>query len=74
MKHKHEYDRDILEASKQQISRGQTFGFILGLSAIGASVYAVTIGYPEVATILGGTTVVGLVTAFVVGRVVKSRE
>lgn len=74
MKHQHEYDHAILKVSKQQLARGQIFGFLIGLSAIGASVYSATIGYPWLAAILGGTTVVGLVTAFVVGRVVKSRE
>lgn len=74
MRHQQEYDHAVLEASKQQLARGQILGFLIGISAIGASVYAAILGYPWLAAILGGTTVVGLVTAFVVGRLVSKKE
>jgi uncharacterized membrane protein len=74
MKHQQQYDNALLEASRKQVARGQILGFLIGLAAISASVYSAVIGYPILAGILGGATVVGLVTAFVVGRVTESKE
>jgi len=74
MKHQQQYDNALLEASRKQAARGQILGFLIGLSAIGASMFSAFIGYPVLAGILGGTTVVSLVVAFVVGRMVKNGE
>lgn len=74
MKHQQQYDNALLEASKKQTARGQIPGFLIGLSVISASVFSAFIGYPVLAGILGGTAVVSLVVAFVVGRMVKNGE
>lgn len=50
---------------------GQIFGLIIGVCGLGASVYASTHGAETAGAIIGGTTVVGLVGAFVFG---KSKE
>lgn len=39
---------------------------IIGLAGLGAAVYCAVIGQSTAAAVIGGTTVVGLVTAFVV--------
>jgi hypothetical protein len=54
------------------IKRGQIFGFVIGLTALGASMLALAMGSPAVAGVIGGATVVGLVSVFIVGRVTKS--
>ncbi len=35
---------------------------------------ALKFGYPNAAAIIGGTTVVGLVTVFVTGRVIENKK
>lgn len=49
MKHQQQYDNALLEASKKQAARGQIPGFLIGLSAISASVFSAFIGYPVLA-------------------------
>ncbi|MGC4057416.1 MAG: hypothetical protein QM743_04740 [Chitinophagaceae bacterium] len=60
-------DRTIGEEQKQSAA-GQKFGFILSLICIGVSVLLAWMGHDAVAGILGGSTIVGLVTIFVIGK------
>lgn len=71
-KHQQEIEFAALRAAEAEIKRGQLFGFVIGLTALGASMLALAMGSPAVAGVIGGTTVVGLVSVFIVGRVVKS--
>lgn len=71
-KHQQEIEFAALHAADAEIKRGQLFGFVIGLTALGASMLALAMGSPAVAGVIGGTTVVGLVSVFIVGRVVKS--
>lgn len=43
-------------------------GFFIGAGALGVSAYLAVHGHDTVAGIIGGTTVVGLVSAFVIGQ------
>jgi len=47
---------------------GQLFAFAIGLSGIGASMYLAMIEQPAAAMVIGGGTLVALVTAFINGR------
>jgi len=71
-RHQQEIECAALHAAEAEVKRGQIFGFIIGLTALGASMLALAMGSPAVAGVIGGTTVVGLVSVFIVGRVVKS--
>lgn len=71
-KHQQEIEFAALRAAEAEIKRGQIFGFVIGLTALGASMLALAMGSPAVAGVIGGTTVVGLVSVFIVGRFVKS--
>jgi len=71
-KHQQEIEFAALRAAEAEIRRGQFFGFVIGLTALGASMLALAMGSPAVAGVIGGTTVIGLVSVFIVGRVVKS--
>ncbi|MDA3971512.1 MAG: DUF2335 domain-containing protein [Desulfobulbaceae bacterium] len=66
--HQHAMHRNALDAQRFEVRRGQIFGFGIGLAALSASIIALVLGYPTTAGILGGTTVVGLVTVFVKER------
>lgn len=50
---------------------GQIFGLIIGIFGLGAAVYAAAHGAQTAGGVIGGTTVVALVGAFVFG---KSKE
>ena len=52
----------------QEATVGQIFGLISTLSMSGVALYALAHGYPVVAGIVCSTTIVGLVTVFVMGR------
>ena len=52
----------------KQSGRGQWFGFFLALVLIASAVFLAVNGHDVVAGTLGGTTIVGLVTVFVVGK------
>lgn len=70
--HVRSLDRTALAESVAEIKRGQWFAFVVAMTALAASVAAAALGYPAVAGVVGGTTVVGLVTVFVVGRQARS--
>ncbi|MBF0286070.1 MAG: DUF2335 domain-containing protein [Magnetococcales bacterium] len=82
------FPREILEmAKREQASRhaaesrrlsleekGQLFAFILALFAISMSILAAYLKEPWVAGILGGSTVLGLVTVFITGRILERQK
>lgn len=47
---------------------GLILAFFVVAMGLGASVYCATIDQPIVASVIGGTTLVGLVSAFILGR------
>lgn len=71
-KHQRELEFAALRATENEIKRGQNFALIVALASLSAAMYALYLGYPTVAGIIGGTTVVGLVSAFIIGRYKKS--
>lgn len=68
MKHQQELDREALRAAECQMKRGQTFAFWLAMVAFLCCMAALYMGSQWVAGIIAGTTIVGLIAAFVVGR------
>jgi len=72
--HQREIELAALQAADREVRRGQIFGFTIGVLALVSSVIALYMGSPTVAGIIGGTTVVGLVSAFIIGRVTKSSD
>lgn len=51
---------------------GLILAFLVAAMGLGAAVYCAIINQPVVASVIGGTTLVGLVTAFIAGRKVNS--
>lgn len=47
---------------------GQVFGLLVALAALGTTVWLGVLGLEAAASIVGGTTIVGLVGAFIAGR------
>ncbi|MEO5358180.1 MAG: DUF2335 domain-containing protein [Nitrospirae bacterium YQR-1] len=80
-KHRHKIDNDFLSLNRDSFNieskerkLGQIFGIIIGLAGLIASVICVSFNAQTTASIIGGTTVVGLVTVFVVGEKLKSSK
>jgi uncharacterized membrane protein len=56
------------QAVRKERRRGQVLGFLLGLAGLGASVWIAYFGHPTTAGAVGVTTVISLVSVFVLGR------
>jgi uncharacterized membrane protein len=67
-KHTQEMEYDALHSLRKEVRRGQYLGILVTMSAFFTSGYMASIGQPEVAGIIGGTTVVSIAVAFVLGR------
>lgn len=50
---------------------GQIFGFAIAVIALGSSVFLAYTGHDTPASVIGGATLVSLVSIFVVGRLIK---
>lgn len=70
--HVNSVERDVIDAKKKEVERGQLFGFSIGALALVSSVICAYLGEGTTASIIGGTTVVGLVSVFVIGKIKKN--
>jgi uncharacterized membrane protein len=79
MKHRHrmeekeldadiDYNEMIAKREDKEILRGQVFAFLIGAITITCGTYATVKGHPMAGSFIGGTGVIGLVTAFILGR------
>ena len=72
--HRIEIEKIAVGSQQKQGMRGQIFAFIIAILAILASVYLSVMGHPFTGGILGGGTVVSLVTLFITGRIIQRRD
>jgi uncharacterized membrane protein len=66
--HRMSLESKVVSAQLSESKRGQWLGFIIAILFLGASIWLAHEGHIEVASILGGTTIIGLVTVFVIGK------
>lgn len=71
--HRRQIERQALDISRAQIRRGQLFGLIIGVCGLASAVLAAYFNQTAVGVVLGGGTVLGLVSAFVLGRVIRPK-
>ncbi|MBM4124041.1 MAG: DUF2335 domain-containing protein [Nitrospira sp.] len=57
-----------LSAVYQERRLGQIFGFLIAVIALAASVFLAFTGHETTASVIGGATLIALVSIFVVGR------
>ena len=57
-----------------QSNRGQTFALIIGVFALACSAFCAYSGHETTACVIGGSTLVGLVVAFIKGKSNQSEE
>ncbi len=70
----HEITHKAIDTEAKERKRGQIFGMCIGLAALAVTGLALVLGYSGAASIIGGTTVLGLVTVFVTGQKMGSGE
>lgn len=77
-KHRHSMDDEMARQNELIIKRefaerriGQIFGLCIGALSLVATIISIFLGAENVAMVIGGSTVVGLVTVFVFGRIKK---
>lgn len=66
-----------IEISSKQFSErklGQRFGFSIGALGLICSVVLAWMGYENAASIVGGSTVLGLVSIFVAGQIISKNK
>jgi uncharacterized membrane protein len=72
--HRINLEEHVVKEELRQSRRGQTFGFTLGIIGMMISAFMAYTGHETVAAIFGSTTIVGLVTVFVVGRKMQEKD
>lgn len=72
--HVRDMDRKGLWAAIWEARLGQVFGLTIGLAAIFAGTYAAVEGQPLAGGFIGGAGVIGLVTAFIIGRSANDKD
>ena len=65
------YERLKKRRSAAEVRRGQLYGLVIGLAGLSSAVATAYFNQPTVASILGGATVLGLVSTFILGRMLK---
>nr|WP_277881299.1 DUF2335 domain-containing protein [Leptolyngbya sp. FACHB-17] len=63
-----------LKAKSREVFIGQVFGLLIGLGGLCTAAFLGYLGESTAASVIGGTTVVGLVTAFIQGRKVETSD
>lgn len=66
--HRIKIENEVILGQVKQSGRGQTFGLIIAFGALTSSVVLAMFGHDTVACIIGGGTVIALVSVFVIGK------
>jgi len=72
--HRISLEKTVVTSQQNQAFFGQLFGLIIGLSGLGLATYAAISGQPWFGSIIGGATLVSLVSVFLSTRHTQKRE
>ncbi len=72
--HRISIEKTAIKEELNQSSKGQWFGFILGLIGLGLATLLAMYDHEVVAGIFGSTTIIGLVTVFVIGKRSQTKD
>lgn len=72
--HRIQLEDHAIREELQQSRRGQNFGFALGVLGLILATVLALMGHEVIAGIFGTTTIVGLVTVFVIGKRAQQKE
>ena len=72
--HRIRIESTVVTSNTLESQRGQKFGFMVAIVGLGVCLTLALYGHDVVAGIVGGTTLLGLVTVFVVGKNAQRRD
>lgn len=72
--HRMQLEDHAVKEELKQSRLGQVFGFILGIVGLGLATTLALLGHEAIAGIFGTTTILGLVTVFVLGKRAQQKE
>ena len=72
--HRHQMESQVISAGIRRAWYGLWCGFVVALAGLGVAALAVVYQQQWAATVVGGGTLVGMVTVFVTGRHQQERE
>jgi uncharacterized membrane protein len=73
-RHRQECEKLVITHQQTQSRRGQIFGFILVILAVGTAAYLGKTGHDAVAGVIGGSTVIGVASIFALGRTFQKKN
>ena len=74
MAHRIQLEDFAVKNQIRQSGRGQIFGFLIALFSLGLSTVLAFNGFEILASTIGGSTVLGLVTVFVIGKKTQKKD
>lgn len=72
--HRRDVEIRRLQAETASKLRGQIFGLIACLASLGTACYAASVGAEWIGSIVGGSTILGIVSMFVLGKSLDSNS
>jgi hypothetical protein len=72
--HRREMEVQRLKSESASQLRGQVFGLIACLASLGTACYAAYLGAEWIGSIVGGSTILGIVSMFVLGKSYESKS
>jgi uncharacterized membrane protein len=72
--HRIEREKTVIDEEQRQSGRGQIFGFIISTLGLLISGFLAYEGHDAFAGILGTTTIIGLVSVFVLGKRAQEKD
>lgn len=72
--HQQAIEKLALTSRFKEVRRGQIFGLVAVICALATCLLSLYLGSEKAAMIIGGTTIVGLAAAFIVGRYKQSDD
>jgi uncharacterized membrane protein len=73
-RHRRNIEKEVVEGQVSESKRGQIFAFIIGMTGLGFAFASALMGYKGFAITLASTTIVGLVSAFIVGKRIQAKD
>jgi uncharacterized membrane protein len=74
LEHRTHLEDYVIKEELNQSKRGQIFGFVLAIVVLLFVLILSILGHEMVASILGGTTMIGLVAVFVIGKKLQQKD
>lgn len=72
--HRRELETIVIRSQQRQSERGQLFGFSLGILGLSLAAYLGISGHEAIGSVIGGSTVISLVSVFVIGKQLQRND